>query len=86
MRLQDKRTPCYEDTDPMPFGKHKDEPLSDVPASYLSWLYNTYRDEGVQDLQFKEILYPGTKIKIQLYNYLHNSKEALQMEFPNFGE
>ena len=28
-----------QDTDPMPFGKHKGEPMQDVPASYLHWLW-----------------------------------------------
>ena len=27
------------DTDPMPFGKHKDKLMQDVPASYLLWLW-----------------------------------------------
>lgn len=27
----------YNDKTPMPFGKHVDEPLGDVPASYLLW-------------------------------------------------
>lgn len=30
----------YDDTDPMPFGKHKGEPMQDVPASYLLWLWD----------------------------------------------
>jgi len=25
------------DQDPFPFGKYKDEPMEDVPASYLDW-------------------------------------------------
>jgi len=25
---------------PMPFGKHKGEPMQDVPASYLHWLWS----------------------------------------------
>lgn len=29
-----------KDTDPMPFGMHKDIPMQDVPASYLMWLYD----------------------------------------------
>ncbi len=29
--------PCYEDSDLCKFGKHRDEPLEDVPASYLHW-------------------------------------------------
>ena len=28
-----------EDTDAMPFGKHKGQPMQDVPASYLHWLW-----------------------------------------------
>lgn len=27
------------DTDPMPFGKYKGQPMQDVPASYLHWLW-----------------------------------------------
>lgn len=30
---------CYEDDDKMPFGKHRGIPISDVPASYLHWLW-----------------------------------------------
>lgn len=28
-----------QDTDPMPFGIHKDKKMINVPASYLLWLY-----------------------------------------------
>ena len=28
-----------QDTDPMPFGKHKGEPMQDGPADYLHWLW-----------------------------------------------
>ena len=31
--------PPYDDTDLMNFGKHKNERLQDVPASYLHWLW-----------------------------------------------
>lgn len=27
------------DLDPMPFGKYKGQPMQDVPASYLHWLW-----------------------------------------------
>jgi uncharacterized protein (DUF3820 family) len=27
------------DLSPMPFGKYKDTPMQDVPASYLHWLW-----------------------------------------------
>ena len=30
----------FQDTDLMPFGKHKGEPMSDVPARYLFYLWN----------------------------------------------
>jgi len=33
-----------KDTDPMPFGEHKDKPMEEVPASYLLWLY----DQGIK--------------------------------------
>lgn len=28
------------DDDPMPFGKHKDQKMGEVPASYLDWLHD----------------------------------------------
>jgi len=33
------------DTDKMPFGKHKGEPMQDVPARYLHWLWTN----GIKD-------------------------------------
>ena len=38
-RYADKQ-PALTDEDKMPFGKHKDKFMKDVPASYLAWLYN----------------------------------------------
>lgn len=29
-----------QDTDPMPFGQHKDLPMQDVPASYFHYLWH----------------------------------------------
>lgn len=29
-----------DDLSPMPFGKHKDKPMQDVPVYYLHWLWN----------------------------------------------
>jgi hypothetical protein len=34
-----RRSPAYDDTCQMPFGKHKGELLREVPASYLHWLW-----------------------------------------------
>lgn len=28
------------DTDPMPFGKHRSIPMSDVPVNYLHWMWH----------------------------------------------
>ena len=40
-------------TDPMPFGKHRGVPMSDVPASYLHWLWTNGKEHdsvcGVSD-------------------------------------
>lgn len=30
---------ALDDMDPMPFGKHKNRPMQDVPAAYLYWLW-----------------------------------------------
>lgn len=37
-----------QDTDPMPFGRYKGQPMSDVPASYLHWLWTNGKKEDVQ--------------------------------------
>lgn len=34
-----------EDTDTMPFGKYKGQPMQDVPASYLHWLWQNGKKE-----------------------------------------
>jgi len=46
MTKQDHRTPAFEDTDLMTFGKYKGQPLSDIPATYLRWLKDTLDKEG----------------------------------------
>lgn len=33
-----------DDQSPMPFGKHKGFPMSDVPASYLHWLWTNGKE------------------------------------------
>lgn len=40
LRPPTKITIGMNDTSPMPFGKYKDKPLSDVPAYYFHWLWN----------------------------------------------
>lgn len=36
------------DTDPMPFGKFRNEPMQDVPASYLHWLWTNGKKDDHQ--------------------------------------
>lgn len=38
------------DTDPMPFGKHKDVPMQDVPASYLHWLWQQIENDKTSNV------------------------------------
>lgn len=33
------------DTDPMPFGKYKGQPMQEVPAYYLHWLWTNGKKE-----------------------------------------
>ena len=55
------------DTDPMPFGKHKGEPMQDVPASYLHWLW-------------KEIQHDKTS---NVGDYIRRNLAALKKEHPD---
>ena len=56
-----------EDTDPMPFGKHKGEPMQDVPASYLHWLW--------QEIQHDKTSNVG--------DYIRRNLSALKKEYPD---
>lgn len=58
-----------DDTDPMPFGKHKGEPMSDVPASYLHWLWtNGLKQKAKTD---------------PVANYIERNLDALKKEYPD---
>ena len=39
-------TDILQDTDKMPFGKHKGKALVNVPAKYLLWLFNAGCDHA----------------------------------------
>ena len=47
-----------EDTEIMPFGKHKGKKLANVPADYLLWLYDNDKCYGTirQYIQENEVL------------------------------
>jgi hypothetical protein len=73
MRNDQKKYPAYTDTDTMIFGKHRGEPLSDIPASYFRWLWT---EGGIKD-------YLGSKSNsnnTRLANYIWNSQDALAQE------
>lgn len=77
MTTADKRQPAFTDTDPMPFGKHKGEPLQDVPASYLAWLWR----DGLREFSrnYNRDTEPVPE-RTALANYIWNSKSAIEQE------
>lgn len=52
------------DLSPMPFGKHKNKPMQDVPASYLHYLWSN----GLSDE------------KSPVANYIRQNLDALKQE------
>jgi len=58
---------ALQDSDLMPFGKHKGQPMSKVPADYLHWLW-TNRDETHADL---------------VTDYIKRNLAALKKEHPD---
>lgn len=65
MMNYEKRYPALKDTDKMPFGKYQGVALQDVDAKYLMWLYEQSNIRMT---------------KPELYNYIHNSMDAIQLE------
>lgn len=67
---KEKMTPCLEDNDPCPVnGKYTGKKMTDVPASYLLWLY---------DQEWLPIKYPT------VYAYITNTLEYLKDECPDY--
>ena len=58
-----------EDTDPMPWGKYKGQPMQDVPADYLFWLWT---EKGKKDNHVCEVA-----------DYIRRNLAALQQEYPD---
>lgn len=65
--MKDKREPAYSDDDLMNFGRHINERLSDVPASYFHWIWT----EGIR------------KDDVRLHNYIFNNLTSLKEEYPD---
>lgn len=57
------------DDDPMPFGTHKDKPMSEVPAKYLLWLWN---DGKKHEVATNDVA-----------RYISDNMDALQQEAPD---
>jgi len=68
MMSYEKKTPALVDTDLMPFGQYKGKPMKDVPPHYLRWLYGEIKTYGVKATN--ELV----------FNYIHNVREALEMD------
>lgn len=56
------------DQSPMPFGKHKGDPMEDVPASYFHYLWTN----GME-----------SDHKSPVANYIRENLSALKQEYPN---
>ena len=57
------------DTDMMPFGKHKGVPMEDVPASYLHYLWTNGMEDETETSPVAE--------------YIQRNQTALEQEHPN---
>lgn len=57
-----------QDTDPMPFGKHKGKLMQDVPAYYLHYLWANGAEEDMEG---------------EVADYIRRNKSALEKEYPN---
>ena len=85
MLTQDKRQPSFEDTDLMPFGKHRGVVIAEVPASYLKWLYNEMKPRWLK----YELTTQSTeldKTNLKTFNYIHNSMDAIEDELREEGD
>lgn len=71
-----KYEPALDDTSLMPFGKYKGEPMSDISASYLAWLWDNFNDFGLK-------CYVGNGTigsNRMLANYIWNSRNDINEE------
>jgi uncharacterized protein (DUF3820 family) len=57
-----------EDTDKMPFGQHKGEPMQDVPAKYFHYLWN----DGLRHDKRSDVA-----------DYIRRNIDALKLEHPD---
>lgn len=58
-----------EDDSPMPFGKYRGEPMSDVPASYFHWLW---AEKGMK-----------SDVQSPVADYIRRNLVSLEIEYPD---
>jgi hypothetical protein len=70
--------------DHMPFGKHKGKPMSEVPLSYLNWLWN--ESDIRKNKRFQEEDYhnfpPFLRNGYRVMRYIQDNMADLQDEDP----
>jgi hypothetical protein len=86
MTTQDKRYPAYGDLNKMPFGKYKGELFQDIPASYLRWLYDEMKEQWKSFVWNEKYLGTATEERCRVFNYIHNSLDAINMELKSNRE
>lgn len=57
------------DESPMPFGKHKGKPMSEVPADYLFWFWTNGGEQK--------------KDRDPVARYIDENLDALRQEYPD---
>lgn len=67
VNLDNVQSDKLEDLSPMPFGKHKGEPMQDIPARYLHWVWTECRANN-----------PSSK---KVVDYIRRNLNALRLEF-----
>jgi len=61
----------FNDSTPMPFGKHVGTKLENVPADYLLWMYDNIKEKHVTKRSFNEK---------ELLKYIEDNKDVLIKE------
>jgi hypothetical protein len=83
--------PVLTGTDPMSFGKYAGQPMQDVPATYLHWLWHSettnpaamFRSSGLyRDTAAKYIPTVSEK-SLAVREYIKRSMSGLQQETPD---
>ncbi|MHA1344951.1 MAG: putative quorum-sensing-regulated virulence factor [Candidatus Heimdallarchaeaceae archaeon] len=63
------------DNDLMPWGKHKNKKMKDVPSQYLLWLYEAVEDDGAPE--------DGNCVKESVLNYIEDNLDEIEKENEN---